>query len=269
MWHVAMWIYIERASEIAAQIQCEFRKSHFYQPRNLIINCLYIKIHVHINAKGVFLFKRLAASHCTCRPNEALPDAFCVPSLHARGKAARCSRAPLHNWKRNLWEDTPQSHHPAQAWFLANLSRTLHLVLLSNHLSLCKVSQYLLASLLWILRGRRWHNDGLRCFLEHASGLERVGGVRVGKGLGSRVFEQHHKILSKASKRSALHIETIINVALLRGATLVPDNLIASWTLRDIISNNIVELFWYRMALAITKDLDNRDNVWLYVEYEI
>lgn len=64
--------------------------------------------------------------------------------------------------------------------------------------------------------------------------------MRVGKGLGSRVFEQHQTNWSKASKRSAQDIETIINVALLQGATLVPNNLLASWILRDVISNNIV-----------------------------
>ena len=63
--------------------------------------------------------------------------------------------------------------------------------------------------------------------------------MRAGKGLGSRVFEQQTN-WSKASKRSAQDIETIINVALLQGATLAPDNLLASLILRDVISNNIV-----------------------------
>ena len=82
--------------------------------------------------------------------------------------------------------------------------------------------------------------------------------MRVGKGLGSRVFEQHHKILSKASKRSAQDIETIINVALLQGTTLVPDNLLASWILRDVISNNIVvQMSYIHGAVLISSGSGN------------
>ena len=58
--------------------------------------------------------------------------------------------------------------------------------------------------------------------------------MREGKGLRSRVFEQHHQIWSKASKRRAHHIEKTINVTLLQGTTLAQDNLLASWILRDV-----------------------------------
>ena len=82
--------------------------------------------------------------------------------------------------------------------------------------------------------------------------------MREGKGLGSRVFEQHHKIWSKASKRSAQDIETIINVALLQGTTLVPDNLLASWILRDVISNNIVvQMSYIHGAVLISSGSGN------------
>ena len=101
-------------------------------------------------------FSRQVASHCTCRPNQALPDAFCVSSPHARKKAARRSLALLHNWKHNLREDTPQSHHPTQAWFLGvNSARPRHLPPLANHPSPRKNSKYLPAGLLSRYRGRR------------------------------------------------------------------------------------------------------------------
>ena len=101
-------------------------------------------------------FSRQVASLCTCRPNQALPDVFCVSSPHARRKASRRSCALLQNWKRNVREDTPQSHHPAQACLLGlSSSRPRHHPLSANHLSRRNVSQHLTASLLSILRGCR------------------------------------------------------------------------------------------------------------------
>ena len=65
--------------------------------------------------------------------------------------------------------------------------------------------------------------------------------MRAGKGLGSRVFEQHHEIWSKACKRRAQHIQKIINVALLPGTTLAAYYLLASWILRDLYIINYME----------------------------